>query len=159
MDSAKLNDWMQVIGIFALVASLIFVGMQMRLDREIARVMIYQSRASTTAEVLATLASSPDAMAASVKSLSGDPITDQDMMLGSFQFGSVFALSDNSYYQYQQGFLPEEHWLSVRRTVKNAISNNPFGRQYVERSLDNFRPAFRDELVRMMSEIDEKTDN
>ena len=91
MDSAKLNDWMQVIGIFALVASLIFVGMQMRLDREIARVMIYQSRASTTAEVLATLASSPDAMAASVKSLSGDPITGQDMMLGSFQFGSVFA--------------------------------------------------------------------
>jgi hypothetical protein len=35
MDSAKLNDWMQVFGIFAVVASLIFVGMQMRLDREI----------------------------------------------------------------------------------------------------------------------------
>ncbi len=30
MDSAKLNDWIQVIGIFALVASLIFVGLQMR---------------------------------------------------------------------------------------------------------------------------------
>jgi hypothetical protein len=37
MDSAKLNDWMQVIGIFAVVASLIFVGQQLRLDRQIAR--------------------------------------------------------------------------------------------------------------------------
>jgi len=30
MDSVKLNDWLQVIGIFALVASLIFVGLQMK---------------------------------------------------------------------------------------------------------------------------------
>ena len=29
MDSAKLNDWMHVVGIFALVASLIFVGLRM----------------------------------------------------------------------------------------------------------------------------------
>ncbi len=26
MDSAKISDWMQVVGIFALVASLVFVG-------------------------------------------------------------------------------------------------------------------------------------
>jgi hypothetical protein len=159
MDSAKLNDWMQVIGIFALVASLIFVGMQMRLDREIARVTIYQSRASTTAEVLATLASSPEAIAASVKSMTGDEITSQDMLLGTFQLSSVFTLSDNSYYQYQQGFLPEEHWLSVRRTVKNAISGNPFAWQHVKRNLDTFRPAFRDEVIRMISEIDEDVEN
>jgi hypothetical protein len=37
VDSAKLNDWMQVIGIFAVVASLIFVGLQMQLDRRLAR--------------------------------------------------------------------------------------------------------------------------
>ena len=36
MDSAKLNDWMQVVGIFALVASLVFVGLQMRQARDIA---------------------------------------------------------------------------------------------------------------------------
>jgi len=36
MDSAKLNDWMQVIGIFAVVASLIFVGLQMKQAQDIA---------------------------------------------------------------------------------------------------------------------------
>ncbi len=35
MDSAKLNDWLQVIAIFALVASLIFVGLQMKQTQEI----------------------------------------------------------------------------------------------------------------------------
>jgi hypothetical protein len=43
MDSSKLNDWMQVIGIFAVVVSLIFVGLQMRQEQEIAIVDTYGS--------------------------------------------------------------------------------------------------------------------
>ena len=35
MNSAKLSDWMQIIGIFAVVASLIFVGLQMRQEQRI----------------------------------------------------------------------------------------------------------------------------
>lgn len=35
MDSQKLNDWLQVIGIFALVASLIFVGLQIKQTQQI----------------------------------------------------------------------------------------------------------------------------
>ena len=37
MASEKLNDWMQVVGIFALVASLIFVGIETRSSTEQAR--------------------------------------------------------------------------------------------------------------------------
>ena len=35
MDSAKLKNWLQVVGIFALVASLLFVGLQMKQTQEI----------------------------------------------------------------------------------------------------------------------------
>jgi hypothetical protein len=110
MDSAKISDWMQVVGIFALVASLVFVGMQMQQDREIARVMIYQSRASTLAEISMAAASSSEAMSAAVKSSFGDPgkeiqvddwpvpITAQDMVLGTFQVNAFMAIADNSFY-------------------------------------------------------------
>jgi len=30
MDSAKLSDWIQIVGTFAIVASLIFVGIEVR---------------------------------------------------------------------------------------------------------------------------------
>lgn len=121
MDAAKLNDWMQVLGIFALVASLIFVGLQMRQEHEIARVMIYQERASSTAEVTASLASNPAAMAAMIKSGIADPseeiqpdgwagpVSKQDMYVGAFAGIALFALTDNSHFQYEEGFLPEEH--------------------------------------------------
>lgn len=166
MDAAKLNDWMQVLGIFALVASLIFVGLQMRQEHEIARVMIYQERASSTAEVTASLASNPAAMAAMIKSGIADPseeiqpdgwagpVSKQDMYVGAFAGIALFALTDNSHFQYEEGFLPEEHWLSVRSSVKNGMMGSPFTRFHVESNLDRYRPAFRAELPRIIREID-----
>ena len=116
MDTAKLNDWMQVIGIFALVASLIFVGLQMRQEHEIARVMIYQSRASNSAEILASAASNSDAAVAIINSAFGEPnqpiqmdgwaapVTPKDMYLAGLQANSFFTLTDNSLFQYQNGY-------------------------------------------------------
>ena len=43
MESAKLNDWMQVVGVFAVVASLVFVGMEMRQSQKIALSAAYQA--------------------------------------------------------------------------------------------------------------------
>ena len=57
MDSTKLNDWMQIIGIFAVVASLIFVGLQMRQDQQIAMSESYSSMTDSVGD-LATLVES-----------------------------------------------------------------------------------------------------
>lgn len=44
MNTGKIQDWMEVIGIFAVVASLIFVGLEMRQAHEISLSQAYQSR-------------------------------------------------------------------------------------------------------------------
>ena len=36
MDTQKLNDWMQLIGIFSVVVSLVFVGYQLKQSQDIA---------------------------------------------------------------------------------------------------------------------------
>ncbi len=168
MDSAKISDWMQVVGIFALVASLVFVGMQMQQDREIARVMIYQSRASLIAEISMASASSPEAMSASIKSSYGDPskeiqvddwpapITAQDMVLGAYQVAALMAIADNAFFQYQEGFLPAEHWASVKSILVNLVSTTPFLQLRLEAVLDQQRPAFRDELMDILRDAEAK---
>ncbi len=169
MDSAKLNDWMQVIGIFALVASLIFVGLQIRQEHDIARVQIYQARTAAATEAFIAAASSPDAMAASIKSAFGDPdqeifvdgwagpVTAQDMYLGTLQVNAFMALADNSHYQYQEGFLPLEHWEGVRATVKTAAQSTPFLLFRMKAMLGDGRPEFREELEKIIAEVEEET--
>jgi hypothetical protein len=36
LDAAKISDWLQVIGMFGVIASLVFVGLQMKQTQEIA---------------------------------------------------------------------------------------------------------------------------
>ena len=60
MDSAKLNDWMQVIGIFALVASLIFVGLQMRQDRRLAAAQVIVAADSVQMDFAALISENRD---------------------------------------------------------------------------------------------------
>ncbi len=168
MDSAKISDWTQVVGIFALVASLVFVGMQMQQDREIARVMIYQSRASILAEISMAAASSPEAMSAAIKSSYGDPskeiqvddwpapITAQDMVLGAYQVAALMAIADNAFFQYQEGFLPAEHWASVKSVLVTLVSTVPYFKWRMEAILDQQRPAFRDELIDILRDAEAK---
>jgi len=55
MDSSKLNDWMQVVGIFAVVASLIFVGLQMKQSQDIALAAQYQARAEAAQNMMMSM--------------------------------------------------------------------------------------------------------
>ena len=77
MDSAKLNDWMQVIGIFAVVASLVFVGLQMKQAQEIATVELLNDAGSAARETAALLTDNADSWYAGC---SGDELSGEDQL-------------------------------------------------------------------------------
>lgn len=75
MDSAKLNDWMQVLGIFALVVSLIFVGLQMRQDRVLAAVESTRSRSDLVSGLTEMVSDNRELW---VSALNGDELSAAD---------------------------------------------------------------------------------
>jgi hypothetical protein len=119
MDSAKLNDWLQVVGMFAVVASLIFVGMQMRQDHDIALSGIYQARAQMTVDI--NLASTDPAkfVSATAKIYADeiDQITPEELVTLEYNLAASIVLLENNHYQYETGFLSESHWGRSRRDL------------------------------------------
>ena len=75
MDSSKLNDWMQVFGIFALVASLVFVGFQIRQDRSIALVESMATRADTVSGLADMIGNNP---ALWIRGLDDDELSEEE---------------------------------------------------------------------------------
>lgn len=75
MDSSKLNDWMQVFGIFALVASLIFVGFQIRQERSIALVESMATRADNVSGLADMIGNNP---ALWMRGLDGDELSEEE---------------------------------------------------------------------------------
>jgi len=158
LDSNKLNDWLQVVGIFALVASLIFVGLQMRQTQKISLSQAYQSRTAAAAEYNSAFAANPRALSALRKSANGesDDITTEEYdALRRSLFGVIY-LYDNAHYQYQQGFVSEAFWKTSRASLKAIMANPVANSVFLERLDTGMRPEFRTVVLSVNEELKKK---
>lgn len=116
MNTEKLNDWLQVVGIFGVIASLIFVGLEMRQSREIAISQIYHSRADSERSNYSEAISSPEFLSGAAKlwDNSTDTLTSEEYVALTSSFMAQLAIWENDHFQYQNGFLSEEHWAMTR---------------------------------------------
>ena len=148
MDSAKLNDWMQVVGIFALVASLIFVGLQMKQSQEIALAAQYQARAEAAQNLFMTMQESGISM-----STMRNPMNEKtpEELVAAYNL-AVWGWTqyDNHFYQYNAGFLDDESWEGLSRRIQDLYDNCDLrvtwesGRQYYRSSFVEYVEALND---------------
>ena len=100
----------ELIGITAIVASLIFVGLQMRQTQVIAQATLYQMRSDSAQEVRLALIF-PEQLQSAI-SKQGSDLT----LLERQSMNSVTSLMldhfENSHHLYQLGMLPQEQWDS-----------------------------------------------
>ena len=161
-----MHDWLEIIGLFGVIASLSFVGLQLKQDREIAIAAAYQARATTAIDTFLAIAANETVLRALIKAQSGDPdatvegdgfaapLTALELLAGNQATNAIANLADNSYYQYQAGFLPHEHWLAVRALIKSVIIVNPLYRISFTARPNNFRPEFNAMMDEIVAEID-----
>ena len=155
MDSAKLNDWMQVIGIFALVASLVFVGLQMRQAHEIALSDIYQSRAASVIEMVTANAANEKGLAAwyAPDSVSIDSLSPAEVRAGNQMALSLLLAYDNMLFQHESGFITDEGWAAGRADMKGMM-RQLFVQRYFESQRERMRPSFKAVFVEITKELD-----
>ena len=157
MDSSKLNDWLQVIGLFTVVASLIFVGVQLKQTQQIAIAGHYLDQATLVVEsTSAQMQNEPllqyygERLLASGQ-FPGFEETDPRVIAARvYAARNSMTMLDNDHFQYEAGFQSEEAWQSNRGILK-SILNGPIGRYVFEEGRDTERTSFRvlcEELIR-----------
>jgi len=144
MNIAKVNDWLQVVGLFGVVASLIFVGLQMKQTQEIALANTYNARASITVDALSAGLATPQFYSGMAKIYSGlrDHLTAEEYVAIEQESGIFLTIFENNYFQYEMGFLPEEHWQKNLREIDCRLTEPIFvalAKGWEPR--DNFRPV------------------
>ena len=135
MESAKLNDWLQVIGLFGVIASLVFVGFQLRQDHRIALANTYQARTASLVDSFHARAANSDALSAELRFRGinpNDPVsrpsfdipesagtmTELEFRAGIFVALATWQQWNNLHYQYELGFMPDDSWLRLRAIIK-----------------------------------------
>ena len=133
MNSAKINEWLQVIGLFGVIASLAFVGLQLKQTHEIAVSTNYQSRMSTEVELDASLSGNPTFLSGTAKLYldSTDTLTPEEVVAQEYAFGSMLKIYENNLLQYEMGYLDEKHWQTSLAEMK-CLFEAPFYRDLLQ---------------------------
>jgi hypothetical protein len=124
MDSAKLNDWIQGVGIFALVASLIFVGIEVRQNSIATRSATNAAVKDAFREFNLVVASSPElakALAANAENPGDAPPEDQVQILAMWR--ALFHIWSNVHRQHLNGTLDPALYNAVVQEVSMYAGN------------------------------------
>ena len=169
----KENSWKDIaelIGIAAIVASLIFVGLQMKQSQDIALAAQYQARTDTIvnlysenkqhaigAELWGNLMKTwPDdelGMSAAGEAIIRN-MEPQQLAWVYYELSSQFRIHENHHYQYQAGFLDEESSRAFNSGLKAFLSSAPLAVDIWEGEKKSFRESFRIKVDSVIDEIE-----
>jgi hypothetical protein len=147
MQFTKWKEVAELVGLGAIVASLVFVSLQLKQGQEIALATQYQARAEATQELsLAHLEAGyvpfiPELRRGAERGTSAEDI---NTMLW------LWIQMDNHYYQYQAGYLPQDSWEAQLRSTMEMF-------EYCElRFVYEWRKnGLREEFVNLVATFDD----
>ncbi len=156
----KFENWKggaELVGIVAIVASLVFVGIQLKQSQDIAASQIYQERTNASVAAAIAIAQNKDIISAMVKGASNDfeSITSAEKTATVIAISGYAMLWDNAYYQYEQGYLSSDGWERIRNDIKIGLRGPVVGR-VIKVLVENgqVRPALADVFGEIFLELD-----
>jgi len=143
MDNQTTTDWLQILGFAGLIASLVFVGLELRQSREIAIADVYQQRAAMLIDVHSITLSSELLYDVYNKASSGEPLNSGDQILMATGLTPIFTYWENNHFQYEMGLLSEEQWVSSRNAME-AVLQRPDVKLWWQSERSEMRKTFAD---------------
>jgi hypothetical protein len=143
VNSSQFREWLEVIGIFGVLASLIFVGLQMKQDRTIARATLYQMRSDAVRELMAMQIENRDLTAQYL-----DPVESLKPEVGyAITAGIMAQIShfENTHNLYQLGLVTKEQWDSDIPLICETLRFYQV-QEHWEKSRGTYRESFVEDI-------------
>ena len=155
MKTITLRGFIETLGVASVVASLIFVGLQLRLEQKIAIANQYQARAESA---LANRRSELESelyisSLTKIDNGNGDGLTPEESTAFTQTVLIDMITLDNDFYQYSQGFVSEEYWAARVERLKAKLLNERERRVY-EASATRGSTSFAQFLRTLLAEMD-----
>jgi len=169
LKATNWKDIAELVGIAAIVASLIFVGLQMQQTQKIALAAAYQARADTSIGIFQSISESDELISTWTKinqsmfSATYDDagidfsnqLTPREKTVAIAFFFQRLTYLENMYFQYRNGFVSEEQWQSNINDLRFDLSigiNRVFWDEFEGATLTQ---SFKDIVDDVRRELDE----
>ena len=152
MSSDRTRLYIEIIGIAAIVASLIFVGLQMRQTHEIAVVTLTQMRSDAGRELAVAQLTSEPLLTIDGKLTRGEPLSPYETLMQDMQAFVFLHQFENSHFLYTRGYITEEQWQSDLVAIRHFTATQDNYDSYWNQNKHIFRTSFVDAIDRSLAE-------
>lgn len=152
MAGTSWKEIAEIVGVTAIVASLVFVGIELRQARQIAVADIYQQRTAMVIDIHAARIASEPLTESLNKLAAGEELTEWETSLVNTEHYLFFTYWENVHFQYVYGLMPEEQWQASRRSMKNYLRNKPGAAEYWQSIKFVMRDSYVDAVDEVISE-------
>jgi hypothetical protein len=143
LSRERRQEVMEIVGAIAIVASLIFVGLEIRQSGDIARADIYQQRTQMEMSIRLN-AIDQDALIAArlLEGSNHDQMSREQRSAWRGHYSLWFLSTENAHFQYQLGLLTHEEWASQRNVFIDFVLKMPCLMDVWERNKGLYRASF-----------------
>jgi hypothetical protein len=155
MPKLSLREWSdisQVVSAAVVVASLVYVGFEIRQNTDASRAATRQSIAETDFEYVGATLDALTLVEAEAKNAVGLELTSTEHFILVERQHLNFRIFENAYYQYQAGLLEAETWDRYRWIISRQLTTNEAARAMWTRFGPGFDESFKAEVAAIRSE-------
>ena len=142
----------ELVGIAAIIAGLVFVGLELRQSRQIAIADIYQQRSAMVIEIHAARLSSEPLAAALNKLSAGDDVTPWEQNLVNTGHYLFLTYWENIHFQHQSGMIADEQWRASQRAMARYLNNTPGAVEFWNATKPVMRDSFAETVDQALAE-------
>lgn len=145
----------QFLGMLGVIASLVFVGFEIKQSRDIAIADIYQQRSSMALDI-ALSKYSPEQVAKVMSRVGDDRLkmTQQDALVLWDIMEARFIYYENVHFQYQLGMIGEEEWSASKRLISRGFELAPCSPVWWRQTKETWRESFASEVDSLLLQLE-----
>jgi hypothetical protein len=149
VESDRISKWLSIGANLAVLASIVFLALEIRQNTEMTRAQITLGRSQNNIALADMQANSDYLPGIIAKAASGDELAPSERYRFNAHLRALLRMYDNDLQQYNQGLLGENIPRTIPRLINNWIVGNPYGRRYWERN----KTSFSDEFVTLADSV------
>ena len=158
MNLSNIVDISQIIGVIAVVLSLIFIGIQIKQNTNATKAAVRQSVASNDITYLNTSLNSDIIANANAKIADGKDITTAEREQLIWQQFVNFMIFETVYYHFNEGYVEKELWERYKTIITGLLSNNIYAQNAWIRYKNVYTNSFYKEIQRILAKSNIKID-
>jgi len=167
MNPERMHDWLQLVGMATIVASLIFVGLQLRQSEHAAQSDMSQSTVAVGVEISALIAEHSDVW---LKACSGEELSAPEQLIANNVYFRYLQDNFNSWSRskstgigfMQPSFFTDAYAANIHRYPgfrQIALSWGDWAEQGVRVADNSFAEGYKEEVLRRLSELEKEEPN